>query len=805
MKQSYPFGSRHLNISITAISAVLLSNLLTIMPAFSQMGVSVTPVPTQANTAKTTGTQLTGTMLQEIPKIPVTGKNLSRADNMLLLYTPEFGKTTNTNPYGVEIVATPIKAPGSLTVVDQNAQYYKVDKLASIWECQKSGKVSDCGNIAIPQNGIVLSASGDKRQSLLNYFQPGQVFALNESWFQDSTYNVNVLNPNSSNNSIGCSFPGCRGGQQLVIYNRDYGKPTTLTNEYGFEVTVRNGIVVEHEGSDSVIPVEGDPLTNFVVSGHGNARNWLTGNAPIGAKLTLSPDGKTVTSHVGYDTYIYQLDQRLSESRCLKPGNQCSHHFTQLQKEVVQKRQQADQLMAKGQEGAAVRLIMSTLEDVNQSLWREFPAYPATAVKGVWHRPVEQTPLEITRTLDKLHQAGLNTIFLESVFHGYTIFPSNTMASYGLPKQNPKFEGMDALKLWVEEAHKRNMQVHVWMHTFYSGTKTILAPGPILTKYPQWANVQYSALVVKKLENDKKTENGKEAITPDATQVLTGSASSSLPLPTMEDSMKAVVPAAPAVKYETPKQPVSSTLETGLYFSDPANPDVQKFILALSKEIVTKYDVDGLNLDYIRYPASFPKDRFSYLKTTWGYTDVAREAFKKQAGIDPVEIDYKKQPDLWHQWETFKAEQVTKVVKSVYDMTRNVNQGQRKNHPVILSAVIFPNPNSAIEQKSQDWMAWGSNHYVDMLTPITLTSAVKVVSQDTQTVLSETRNQVPVAMGVFGAFNGNSAELLLQQIDAAKTAGAQNFSIFDSAHLTGRMMQALSVSQGQTDRAPVPH
>ena len=78
---------------------------------------------------------------------------------------------------------------------------------------------------------------------------------------------------------------------------------------------------------------------------------------------------------------------------------------------------------------------------------------------------------------------------------------------------------------------------------------------------------------------------------------------------------------------------------------------------------------------------------------------------------------------------------------------------------------------------------------------MTLTSSVKVVEHNTDTMLRTINYRVPVYSGVFGPFNNNTAETLLEQIDAARKAGAGGFSIFDTAHLTGRMLQALQAAQ----------
>ena len=57
--------------------------------------------------------------------------------------------------------------------------------------------------------------------------------------------------------------------------------------------------------------------------------------------------------------------------------------------------------------------------------------------------------------------------FWKHIFHGKTIFPSQTMNKYGFNVQNEKFEGLDPLKIWITEAHKRDIKVHTWFQSFY--------------------------------------------------------------------------------------------------------------------------------------------------------------------------------------------------------------------------------------------------------------------------------------------------------------------------------------------------
>ena len=52
----------------------------------------------------------------------------------------------------------------------------------------------------------------------------------------------------------------------------------------------------------------------------------------------------------------------------------------------------------------------------------------------------------------------------------------------------------------------------------------------------------------------------------------------------------------------TKKNPSITKKYKGEWFLDPGNPKTDDYLLSIVKEIVTKYDVDGIHFDYIRYP-----------------------------------------------------------------------------------------------------------------------------------------------------------------------------------------------------------
>jgi len=691
--------------------------------------------------------------------LDINYKDQPRTANTLVLYSPEYGPTTQTNPHGVEV---------TLNLLPDGSGQYGVSQTTSVWECQKQGAAQQCGDASIPADGWVLSASDDTRQKLLRFVQSGSRFTLTPIWFASKTVDVTTINPNETNNKGSCGFPGCRGGNQLVIYNPNYGEPTTGTNEFGFEVTVVDGVVVAQEGANSHIPYNG-----FVVSGHGSKRAWLIANAPIGARIFIDATGTELTSQISPATYRDQLVKRYQEIRqtiatlagvslmdgavadSMAPGpldsvseaqlTALDHRFQELLLTV-------DRPLNRGDNAVAAQSAVEGLTVLNHQLWSLYPSFATGALQGVWHRPTELTAAAIGKTLDGFKADGFNAVFLETYFHGYTIFPSETYKIYGLPTPNPKFaQSGDLLQLWIDQAHQRDMQVHVWFETFYAGNKQAATgnqplEGPVLAKYPEWANIQYSALESKKL--------------------------------------------------------VPSTLESGAYFLDPANTEACRFVSSLIHEVVSRYNVDGFQLDYIRYPASFPQDRFSYLQTTWGYTPTAREQFKALTDFDPKLFTKpglaQDQASLWRQWNNFKTAKVTDFVKTA---TADI----RHTKPTLaISAAVFPKIEDSLERKHQDWATWGQNHWVDFLAPMTLTSAIKVVAENTHRMIAKTNGSIKVYSGIFGPFNNNSAEDVLAQIDAARRVGAQGYIVFDSAHLTNRINQALSQVHG-TPTGAAPH
>lgn len=545
----------------------------------------------------------------------------------------------------------------------------------------------------------------------------------NEIIFSQKVYPINSIDPTVLTNSTGSFYPGLRGAGQLIIYTPTYGIRTN-TNEFGSEAIVNGNIVTSLSGADSIIPYDG-----LVISGHGKAKQWMNQNIILGSKVYVNKDAKTLTVYVTSSSFLYGANAKIKEAQDIISYYKNKSYMYDSKKPNLYIEKAQEYLKKAERNPADVQKYSSlAIDAANSALANSLP-YDKNELKGVWVRPTETSPEQIISTLEKIKSAGIDNVFLETYFHGKTIFPSKTMENYQFLSQNEKFLGFDPLKVWIEEAHKRNIKIQIWFETFYVGNdKPKDNPKSIIAVNPNWANVTKRDF----------------------------------------DSLN----------------PVPSVSEHGGYFIDPANPDVQQFLEELLTEIICNYRPDGINLDYIRYPQSMQAKFASYDLSNWGYTEYARNEFKSKYGRDPLEITY--DDPTWQLWDKYRQDKVTSFVLRISNLTRQ--------NKMLLTAVIFPDRQKALETKQQDWKTWSALGYIDGFTPLLLTcddETAKIMMQDVA------RNKCPntaLYAGLFVTFMGGSNEDLLRQINEARKIGANGVILFDYAHLDRKYANTLTTS-----------
>ena len=204
-----------------------------------------------------------------------------------------------------------------------------------------------------------------------------------------------------------------------------------------------------------------------------------------------------------------------------------------------------------------------------------------------------------------------------------------------------KDPGYDPLQVAIDEGHAHGLQVHAWVNTFTvwqgeTAPDETATPKHMYYAHPEWFQV-----------NDKGERMG---------------------------------------------------LQKGYIFADPANLALQEHLLKVFLEIITNYDVDGLHLDYVRYPSA-----------SHGYSEISQARFKKQ----------KKFKDF----SNWRRDELTKFVTRVSDLVHEKSANKKK----VSAAVIgYYQDNwgwgltksGSYDKYLQDSKRWIKESRVDYITPM---------------------------------------------------------------------------------------
>ncbi|NLN79380.1 MAG: family 10 glycosylhydrolase [Armatimonadetes bacterium] len=144
----------------------------------------------------------------------------------------------------------------------------------------------------------------------------------------------------------------------------------------------------------------------------------------------------------------------------------------------------------------------------------------------------------------------------------------------------------------------------------------------------------------------------------------------------------------------------------GGYWISPANMQARDFLAELFAELICKYDVDGLHLDYIRYETEDKKP--------FGYSPDSISLFKKQYGIDPIDIE-PGSPDQYY-WNKFRERLVNTFMQRIYLQTKSLRPD------VLVSAAVGSYPPDARLHLLQNWSNWAANGWLNYIAPMSYSS-----------------------------------------------------------------------------------
>jgi len=184
-------------------------------------------------------------------------------------------------------------------------------------------------------------------------------------------------------------------------------------------------------------------------------------------------------------------------------------------------------------------------------------------------------------------------------------------------------------------------------------------------------------------------------------------------------------------------------------FLDPGVPAAREYFKNVVSDIVSNYDIAGIQFDYIRYPDS-----------TYGHNPIALGEYAKVQ--DQIS------------WPDWKREQLTSFVSELYTQIKSIKP------KVQVSAAVIAKRDKALNKYSQNWPLWLSKKYIDkaylMAYNTSNTSFTKLIANAAQ--LKEQKKMVIVLRAWPPAGSTYPASKINEKIRITKKHHFKNYGFY---------------------------
>jgi uncharacterized lipoprotein YddW (UPF0748 family) len=315
---------------------------------------------------------------------------------------------------------------------------------------------------------------------------------------------------------------------------------------------------------------------------------------------------------------------------------------------------------------AALLLIISPLR-----------AEPGAEVRALWVvRTTLTSPAAIATMVSSAEAGGFNTLLVQVRGRGDAYYQNGVEPRPPSLDSKPAF---DPLAATIARAHDAGLQVHAWINVnLVAGTGELpAARGHIVFRHPEWVMIPR----------------------------------------TLAPDLVAADPRSPGYLGRLARfvRSQSNELE-GIYLS-PATPASVAYTTSIVRDIVQRYDLDGVHLDYIRYP----REDFDYSRET--LTAFRASLVEELRPADRQRYDARAaagEPFIYTQafpqrWRAFRSERLTALLAAIRQAVKLVRPS------AVLSVAVVPDAEEAAERRLQDWRGWAESGLVDVVCPMAYT------------------------------------------------------------------------------------
>ena len=325
----------------------------------------------------------------------------------------------------------------------------------------------------------------------------------------------------------------------------------------------------------------------------------------------------------------------------------------------------------------------------------------AREIRGVWLTNVDSDvlfePEKTAEAIALLDKANFNTLYPTVWNWGYTLYPSPVSAKFTGRELDPTegLQGRDVLAEIVELGHERGMAVIPWFEFGFMAP----ADSELAQRHPEWLTARQDGSTI-----------------------------------WWEGKVHQRV------------------------WLNPLRPDVQQFMTDLIVEIVSNYDIDGIQLD----------DHFGY-PSELGYDDFTVALYQQEhdGALPPADP----QDQQWVQW---RADKITDYVETLFQEIK------RHNPHAIVS--VSPNPQHfSLNSFLLDWYRWERKGLIEeLIVQVYRDGNDSFIRELEQPEIQAARDHIPVAIGILSGLKGRNVlwHKIARQVKIARKREYAGVSFF---------------------------
>ncbi|ERT09908.1 melibiase family protein [Lyngbya aestuarii BL J] len=304
---------------------------------------------------------------------------------------------------------------------------------------------------------------------------------------------------------------------------------------------------------------------------------------------------------------------------------------------------------------------------------------PSPEIRGVWITNIDSEVLfsqrGVTDAINRLKNLNFNTIYPTVWQGGYTLYPSAVAQQYfgHSIDPTPGLKGRDVLQELVKQGHQKGLTVIPWFEFGFMAP----ASSNLAKQHPDWLTRRLDGTLIKKEGNDERV------------------------------------------------------------WLNPFHPEVQQFILDLIVEIVTNYNIDGIQFD----------DHFG-LPSEFGYDQYTVSLYQAEhQGKLPSEDFYE---TYWVRW---RADKINQFVKRVFETVKAIDQ------ECIIS--LSPNPlHFALPAYLQDWFTWERKGWIEeIVLQVYRPDLERFTTELERTEVELAKDHIPFAIGILSGLKNRSTPM----------------------------------------------